>query len=423
MDAVFDAHYRIVRDSFARQGIWLDIAYTPDGQVDYIYEQGRLLVSAPSDNLPPVLGRLRGSRLTELNANLAVVSIDDLEDGHLSVPDALARLDPDFNRDPETNRDLPVGATPRISPNHLFYVERLCSAIEPEVPSGPPQPWPPPREPAADEKPIRVGLVDSGLVKPVDPALPWLSGVDGEDDPLGPMLQGGLRLIPPFAVHGTFVAGVARCMAPLSEIYVGNELDIAGATLESQIVGKMEQLITDFNPDIINVSSGTYTHQNWAPVAFEGFLDRHRDVTLVAAAGNDATDRPLYPAAFPFPGVISVGALGPDQAHLAWFSNYGRWVDVYALGEGIVNAFTVGQYHYHEPPKEPAMQDFLAPMARWDGTSFAAPIVTGMIASRMGRTGESSRQAAEALLAEATQNRIQGPAGIDMPALLVPPPA
>jgi Subtilase family len=408
MDAVFDAHYRIVQDSFARQGVWLDIAYTPDGQVDYIYEQGRLLVATPDDNLSPVLDRLRGSRVIEQNANIAVVSIDDLEDGHLSVPDALAWLDPDFHR------DLPAGEAPRYTPNHLFHVERLCSAIEPEVPSGPPQPWPPPREPASGEQSVRVGLVDSGLVKPIDPALTWLTGVDGEDDPLGPVLPGGLRLIPPFACHGTFCAGVTRCIAPLSEIFVGNELNISGATLESKIIGKIEQLIADFNPAIINVSSGTYTRENWAPVAFEGFFDRHPEVTLVAAAGNDATDRPLYPGAFP--AVISVGALGPDQAHLAWFSNYGPWVDVYALGEGTVNAFAVGQYRYHEPPKEPARQDFLAPMARWDGTSFAGPIVTGMIASRMGRTGESSRQAAEALLAEAEQNRIPGVG----PALLVP---
>src|SRR5215218_1609759 len=198
MDAVFDAHYRIVQDSFARQGVWLDIAYTPDGQVDYIYERGRLLVAAPSDNLSPVLDRLRGSSVIEQNGNIAVVSIDNLDDGHLNVPDALALLDPQFNR------DLPTGATPRVSPNHLFHVERLCSAIEPEVPSGASQPWPPPREPAADEKPIRVGLVDSGLVKPINPALTWLAtGVDGEDDPLGPMLPGGLPVIPPFAVHGT----------------------------------------------------------------------------------------------------------------------------------------------------------------------------------------------------------------------------
>jgi subtilisin family serine protease len=243
------------------------------------------------------------------------------------------------------------------------------------------------------------------------------AGVDGEDDPLITALPGGLRLIPPFAGHGTFVAGVARCMAPRSEIFVGNELNIGGATLESKIVSKIEQVMERFDPAIINVSSGTYTRNDWNPIAFEGFSDRHPNLTLVAAAGNDSTDRPEYPAAFPW--VISVGALGPDQAHLAWFSNYGQWVDVYALGEGIVNAFAVGQYRYHEPPKQPARQNFLRPVARWSGTSFAAPIVSGMIASRMGQTAESSTQAAETLLAEARQNLIEGV----LPVLLVPPSA
>ena len=188
------------------------------------------------------------------------------------------------------------------------------------------------------------------------------------------------------------------------------------ATLESKIVGKIEQLVERFDPAIINVSSGTYTRNDWNPIAFEGFADRHPHLTLVAAAGNDSTDRPEYPAAFPW--VISVGALGPDQTHLAWFSNYGRWVNVYALGEGIVNAFAVGQYRYHEPPKQPARQNFLRPLARWSGTSFAAPVISGMIAARMGRTGESSTQAAEALLSEARQNPIEGVG----PVLLVPPP-
>jgi subtilisin family serine protease len=405
MDAVFDAHYRIVQDQFSRRGINLEVAYTPNGEPDYIYERGRLLVAAPDVNLGRLRERLDGAEIVERGEELAVVSIEHLRHGFLSVPDALDLLDPIFHG------DLPFGpgVTPLISPNHLFHVERLCSAIEPEVPGGSLQPWPPPREPADDEQPVRIGLVDTGLIKPVDAALTWLSaGVDGEDDPLITVLPGGLRLIPPFTGHGTFVAGVVRCMAPQSEIFVGNELNIAGATLESKIVGKIEQVAARFQPAILNVSSGTYTRNDWNPIAFEEFFQHHPDLTLVAAAGNDSTDRPLFPAAFPFPGVVSVGALGPDQAHLAWFSNYGQWVDVYALGEGIVNAFAVGQYRYHEPPKQPARQDFLRPLARWSGTSFAAPLVTGMIAARMGRTGEPSRQAAEALLTEAGQNAIHG---------------
>jgi hypothetical protein len=412
MDAVFDAHYRIIQREFAERGIILEIAHTPNGEADYIYERGRLLVAAPDDNLGLLRERLDGAEEVDRSDGLAIVSIDRLRNGHLSVPDALAVLDPVFHRDLSPG----PGAVPQVSPNHLFHVERLCSAIEPEVPGGSSQPWPPPREPADGEQPVRIGLVDTGLIRPVDPALTWLSaGVDGEDDPLITVLPGGLRLIPPFAGHGTFVAGVARCMAPRSEIFVGNELNIAGATLESKIVGKIEQVADRFDPAIINVSSGTYTRNDWHPIAFEGFADRHPNLTLVAAAGNDSTDRPEYPGAFPW--VISVGALGPDQAHLAWFSNHGRWVDVYALGEGIVNAFAVGQYRYHEPPKRPARQNFPYPMARWSGTSFAAPVVSGMIASRMGRTGESSTQAAEVLLDEARQNPIGGVG----PVLLVPP--
>jgi subtilisin family serine protease len=100
--------------------------------------------------------------------------------------------------------------------------------------------------------------------------------------------------------------------------------------------------------------------------------------------------------------VLSVGALATDWRHRADFSNYGGWVDVYAPGEKLINAIGTGTYTYQIPPIPPGSgQATFSGLAQWSGTSFSAPIVTGLIAARMARCGESAREAAAALLAKA----------------------
>jgi thermitase len=66
-----------------------------------------------------------------------------------------------------------------------------------------------------------------------------------------------------------------------------------------------------------------------------------KGVVLTAAAGNDRSSQPFYPAAYP--NVIAVAATDSSDRG-AGFSNYGRWVDVAAPGVKIISTTNNGGY-------------------------------------------------------------------------------
>ncbi len=94
---------------------------------------------------------------------------------------------------------------------------------------------------------------------------------------------------------------------------------------------------------------------------------------VVAAAGNDGTSQPFYPAAYP--QVLAVAAVGPDAAP-APYSNYGSYVGIRAPGGN----FALGDV---TDGVMSTIWDFAtsSPEYAWaTGTSMAAPHVAGVAA-------------------------------------------
>ncbi|HBS43959.1 MAG TPA: peptidase S8, partial [Paenibacillus sp.] len=84
----------------------------------------------------------------------------------------------------------------------------------------------------------------------------------------------------------------------------------------------------DNGAKVINLSLGNYADSQFLHDAIKYAYDR--DIVLVSAAGNDNTERPGFPAAYP--EVIAVAATNAS-GEKASFSNYGDYIDGAAPGE------------------------------------------------------------------------------------------
>jgi subtilisin family serine protease len=243
---------------------------------------------------------------------------------------------------------------------------------------------------------IRVVILDTGFDDRTA-ALPWLRGVRGDGDP---GISGNTLF--PYAGHGTFIAGVVRSIAPGADVIVRRAFRPLGVVFEKDLVQALGRTLRLDSPDVISLSAGTTADCVNGPYLLNRFYDRtlqrYKGVAVVAAAGNDAQRKQFWPAASPW--TVSVGALASDGRSRAHFSNFGGWVDVYAPGQHLINAFPEGTLTYQEPPRAGTTATF-STMASWSGTSFSTPVVAGLIAARMSRTGENGRDAAAALVAQA----------------------
>ena len=376
----------------------------PEG-ADYLYRTGVVLVR--DEDLARVVELFEGGRPAE--GGIGGVT-------RLLLPDKVPADAPE-DRSPTQrflrHADLRLGRGV-VTPEHLFYVSPSvspCPATEPEeVPPGiPPDPvLPTPFLPAgaADGRGVKVVVLDVGWSDA--PAAYWLNGVTGDPE----NAFDGSGRIRPYAGHGTFIAGVLRAIARNVEVVVKSYFTAAGAMWEFDLAQALDEVL-DLAPDIISLSAGTRTRFDLPALGLDVFirtrLNRVNGLTLVAAAGNESSRDYFWPAAFP--ETVGVGALADNGRDRASFSNFGGWVDVYAPGENLVNAFLTGDYECTEPPNTGQLRSFQG-MARWSGTSFATPLVAALIAGRMSVTGENAKQAADALLAFAMTQPEPGVGGV-----------
>ncbi|MBD0379127.1 S8 family peptidase [Paenibacillus sedimenti] len=178
-----------------------------------------------------------------------------------------------------------------------------------------------------------------------------ISGTDSPQDDVG---------------HGTHVAGVISAL-------VNNSLGVAGMTWYNKVlpIKVLDQTgagstyavaqgiiwAADHGAKVMNLSLGNYADSSFLHDAIKYAYDK--DVALIAASGNDNTEQPGFPAAYP--EVFAVAA-SDSENNKAPFSNYGDYIDVAAPGVSIASTYPNNQY------------------AALSGTSMASPHVTALAA-------------------------------------------
>ena len=246
----------------------------------------------------------------------------------------------------------------------------------------------------AGKEQVHVTILDTGWAESHAPmGMPSMNLVQqGGDRPD----EDGDRFLDPAAGHGTFIAGLIEREAPGCRLELISVLTTYGDGSEDVIAHALQELAgrpDAERPDLVNLSFGGYTAIGMAALAHAVTELRRGGTIVVAAAGNDGSCAPLFPAAFP--DVIGVGALDAE-GNAAPFTNYGPWVRACTNGVDLVSIFFEG-FDGAEPPTKRGDDDRFDGWAVWSGTSFAAPRVVAALARRL-QAGTDPANAVERLI-------------------------
>ncbi len=172
-------------------------------------------------------------------------------------------------------------------------------------------------------------------------------GVDNDGDGVADELVG----------HGTFVAGLVRLVAPEADLLPIRIVESDGASNLFRLAQGIAAAI-DGGADVINLSLGSNIDLGVVEDAVLDAVDL--GIPVICSVGNDGLAEPIrYPAGYT--GMIAVaGTDNEDRA--AAFTNFGTHVSLSAPAVRVGSTIPGGGFGYA------------------DGTSYSAPLVTGVVA-------------------------------------------
>ena len=184
--------------------------------------------------------------------------------------------------------------------------------------------------------------------------------------------------------HGTHCAGIAAASADNGEGIAGvcpncSIMPVRGLGGDGQgsitTVSNGIMYAADHGAEVISMSFGSPSYSTTLKNAIDYAVKK--GAVLVAAAGNDGVTTPFYPAYLE--PVIAVGSSTEFNDKRSYFSNYGDWVEVAAPGSNILSTVP-GGYGYKQ------------------GTSMAAPFVSGLAGLMVSCSEKSATEVRAALL-------------------------
>ncbi len=258
----------------------------------------------------------------------------------------------------------------------------------------------------ATGKGVKVALLDSGF----DLAHPDLKGAFSDQVDLVSH-DNNASYDNTYEVHGTACAGLIGARK--------NGVGIQGVAYNTKLIGvkligsypdgsEKGLLISDIikaflyadanGADVINCSWGTYNVADAVRDVIDDLAYHGRGgkgVPIVFATGNDGRGQWYWANdESALPSVIGVGAVD-DQGYLAWYTNYGSALDFVAPSGGgrlaIATDDIVGPLGYADGRFGHPNYCYATDMTGFNGTSAAAPQISGVIALMLERNPDLTR--------------------------------